>query len=589
MRDGENINVEFKECGKACPKELWPTYSAFANTHGGWIILGVKEYLDRPLPNRFEAAGVINVEKVKQDIGSILDNPQKVNRNLLTDRDIFPIRVDGKDLLVIHVPEADYRQKPIYLYGNKVNHSYKRTYQGDAHLSDEELAMMLRDADTGDNDLALMEHYGMQHIDDDALRKYRQLFNLKNEGHVFSTLESKDFLMQMGGYIIQEETGKEGLTLAGLLMFGKGLAIRNRFPNLRMDYLDLSNIPAGSNIKWNERLTYDGRWENNLFNFITYVMNKITFGIPAVGIVIGTTREDDTPVNRALREGVTNSVIHSDFRVEGVLRIDKTEKEIIIRNPGVLKLSREKIYRGKHSKARNPKIQDMLRMIGYGDNIGSGFPQILKAWADESWLQPELNEDRESLEISLTLSMTSLFAPSVLHDVQALYGDDFADLTHDEKKVICLLVSGRGDSNSALQPLIGKNGWEVNRLLSGLVSKSFLRSIPNGRWTTYELNTEYLNKHASKQQEQSEERTKERTKEQIKERIKEHTNLSVPQKTVLLLMVEHSEYSLKEFSTQVGITEMAIRYLIKKVKSWLEISHNGPNKGGKWIVQLKNR
>ena len=33
---------------------------------------------------------------------------------------------------------------------------------------------------------------------------------------------------------------------------------------------------------------------------------------------------------------------------------------------------------GGNSKARNPRIQNMLRMIGYGENIGSGYPTILK-------------------------------------------------------------------------------------------------------------------------------------------------------------------------------------------------------------------
>lgn len=60
-------------------------------------------------------------------------------------------------------------------------------------------------------------------------------------------------------------TGREGLITAGLLMFGKGLSIRERFDNIRMDYIDESNLLPGS--RWSDRLTYDGMWENNLYNF----------------------------------------------------------------------------------------------------------------------------------------------------------------------------------------------------------------------------------------------------------------------------------------------------------------------------------
>ncbi len=36
-------------------------------------------------------------------------------------------------------------------------------------------------------------------------------------------------------------------------------------------------------------------------------------------------------------------------------------------------------------------MQRMLRMVGYGDNIGSGFMKILSAWKKESWIVPDLH------------------------------------------------------------------------------------------------------------------------------------------------------------------------------------------------------
>ena len=61
------------------------------------------------------------------------------------------------------------------------------------------------------------------------------------------------------------------------------------------------------------------------------------------------------------------------------------------------------LFEGGVSYARNPKIQNMLRMIGYGKSVGSGFPTILSAWKDAQWGEPELKNKFEIDEVELVL------------------------------------------------------------------------------------------------------------------------------------------------------------------------------------------
>ena len=64
------------------------------------------------------------------------------------------------------------------------------------------------------------------------------------------------------------------------------------------------------------------------------------------------------------------------------------------------------------SFARNPKIQNMLRMIGFGENVGSGFPKIIAAWKETDWGEPQLLNKLDLDEVELVLPV-----PGVTKDV----------------------------------------------------------------------------------------------------------------------------------------------------------------------------
>ena len=100
-------------------------------------------------------------------------------------------------------------------------------------------------------------------------------------------------------------------------------------------------------------------------------------------------------------------IIHADFQGEGTLKVIKRVDCFEFTNPGILKIPKELIYKGGNSKARNPRMQTMLRMIGYGDTAGSGFPTILAAWAEKNWPEPELEEDTILNQVTLTLRLGS--------------------------------------------------------------------------------------------------------------------------------------------------------------------------------------
>ena len=402
LQKGERLTLEAKLAKAELPRSVWETYSAFANTIGGTIFLGIDENRKEKNPaKRFAIVGVKGAQKILTDFWNTI-NSNKVSENILTDADTEIVEVDGKQVIVIHVPQADWRVKPIYLNGNVYRGTFRRNHEGDYHCSEESVKAMIRDANANGNDGSLVEYYGMDDVDKDSLRQYRSEFRLLNEDHIWNDDDDKSFLKDLGGYIVDRSTGREGLTVAGLLMFGKGLSIRERFANFRMDYVDMSHLVGDE--RYHDRLTYDGRWENNLYQFFHRVVPKLTMDLPRPFRMEGIRRIDDTPQHKAVREAFTNAIIHSDVFLEGgVLRIDKYDDKLVFRNPGTLKLPVEQIYEGGLSKARNPRMQNMLRMIGFGENLGSGFPLILSAWQQVGWKAPLLENKIEVDEVALTL------------------------------------------------------------------------------------------------------------------------------------------------------------------------------------------
>ena len=470
LSGGERVSLECKKAQKNVPNSLWETYSAFANTYGGIILLGVAELAEnQTLSPHYEIVGVEDAEKIRKDIWNIVNSKEKVNINILRDEDVQIINAEGKSVLAIHVPQAEASVRPIYINNNLTKGTFKRNHEGDYHCSEQELKIMLRDANESGNDRLFLSSYTIDDIDIPTLERYRLLFKTNNQDHIWNELNHKDFLTQLGCYAINRKDSTEGLTMAGLLMFGKGLSVRERFDNFRMDYIDKSNLVGEQ--RYSDRLTYDGTWENNLFNFIRLVMPKVTQGLPRPFKMEGVIRQDDTLLHKAIREAVTNMIIHSDFMINGILKIEKYDDRIVLTNPGLLKLPLEQIYKGGESKARNQRIQNIFRMIGYGENLGSGFPLILSAWGEKNWEKPQLIEQQDLMQIKLTLYLQKHQPNDPKHDPK----HDPKTLTQRQMKIIGLIEANNSITREELSKQLSISESTIKREISTLKDIGILK------------------------------------------------------------------------------------------------------------------
>lgn len=139
----ENNRIEAKEAVGGLPRSIWETYSAFANTGGGVILLGVAE---SKKDKRLYPVDLPDPQRLIAQFLELVNDPRVVNKNLLKHKDVAVEKVDGKEIVVIRVPRATRKQKPVYIGGNPMYGSYYRSGDGDYKCTPEQVEKMLNDA-----------------------------------------------------------------------------------------------------------------------------------------------------------------------------------------------------------------------------------------------------------------------------------------------------------------------------------------------------------------------------------------------------------------------------------------------------------
>ena len=98
----ENNRIEAKKALGGLPQSIWETYSAFANTLGGVILLGVEEHRDHSL----HTVDLPDPERLINEFWEIINDPKKVSVNILTEDQIQTVEADGNHIIAITVPRA---------------------------------------------------------------------------------------------------------------------------------------------------------------------------------------------------------------------------------------------------------------------------------------------------------------------------------------------------------------------------------------------------------------------------------------------------------------------------------------------------
>ncbi len=481
--------LEYKSAQGGFPNDFWKTYSGFANTSGGIIVLGVSEK-----KGYFKIDGLNDelIVKIQKDFWNSINNPETVNINLLRNEDVRVVEMDGKKMLAFNIPLAKRNEKPIFLTKNPFKNTYKRNFEGDYRCTDAEVRRMLADADTTlHHDSRILENFSITDIDLNSLRKYRQLFSTNNPSHPWLVLDDLELLKKLGGYRVDRTTKIEGFTLAGLVMFGKEASIIDKecVPNFFPDFREI--LSDDENIRWTDRIYPDGTWEANLFEFYLKVWPVISSKLPKPFQIEKGRRKDETPTHIALREAFVNSLIHTDYSAQGNIIIEMRKDMYAFSNPGTLLVSKYQYYNGGISECRNPNLQKMFMMMGSAEKAGSGVNKIMSGWEYAHWRRPYIETFTQPDRIELNLPMFSMIPEETLAELKQTFGDDIISIGRDELIILSFCQIEGEITNNRLQNNLQRHKVDITQMLQDLCKKGYLISENSGRWTTYHLNKNF--------------------------------------------------------------------------------------------------
>lgn len=487
MEQKESVEIEFKSAAGGFPKAFWETYSSFANTNGGTIVLGIKEkkgefYVDS-LTDEL-------IDKYKKEFWSGVNNRDIVNLNLLSNDDVVDGELDGHKVLLFYIPRASREQRPIYHTPNPYNGTYKRNHEGDFKCTEQEVRRMYADANVlVSADSRILDNYTFDDIDKASLDQYRRLFDLAKPGHAWLALDDISLLKKLGGYKVDRQTGKEGFTLAGLLMFGKTDAITDEVcaPNFFLDYRELGENTFTT--RWLDRIYPDGTWEANLFQFYKRVLPKLQEILPVPFKLEGDARRDETLAHVAVREALINTLVHADYSVNASTVITRSKSELIFSNPGCLLVSKQQFYEGGDSVCRNLSLQKMFMMLGKAEKAGSGADIIISGWKDANWNSPNLEEKNRPDKVVLTLPLISILDDKVKDALINIFGEQVLLLEHNKVLTLAFAITEGVVSNERLRYTLNLHKYDITKMLKELCVDRFLISDGVGRGTTYHLNT----------------------------------------------------------------------------------------------------
>jgi ATP-dependent DNA helicase RecG len=340
LKAGEGARLEFK---KAVSPSIGRELSAFANTAGGQIFIGIDD------KNKVQGCKLSNQIKSRiQDIANNCDPRVFIK--------IDPFNYDDKELIVVTVPESV--DKPIQcaegFFLREGANSQKMTRNEIFYWAQK--TRKIRYEDQFRDDFKYPEDFN-----ENAFAQLMEKMNLTITG------EPEDLLHNLG---LGENRKHFKINNAGIMLFGK-----KRDLYIRQVYLTCVLYKGTDKIKILDRKDFRDGLVDDYDNAFKFLQQHLRLEYVIEGS--GPRKEVPEIPYEALKEALLNAIIHRDyFEIGARVMVEIFDDRVEISNPGELLFEKEKIGKKSVSIARNPILFDIFNRLQMVEKVGTGIKRI---------------------------------------------------------------------------------------------------------------------------------------------------------------------------------------------------------------------
>jgi ATP-dependent DNA helicase RecG len=439
----EGHNLELKK-STSLRQEIGQAVSAFANTDGGVILVGIS-------PDG-EIVGVDIGKKTLEDLANTI----KEN----TDPKIYPQmkihNVDGKNVIEIIVKEAD--EKPVFFSSR----AYQRVGRTSPMISVSKIRELVKqDRKTLSWDEKIYDEVTMESIDEARVRWFVKEAKKQRTLKIPENASLGEILRKL------KLMKNEQLTNTAILLFAKeSHFLQSEVKGIRFSsdkpvkpYIDFVSI------------------EGNIFDLVDnaqdFVLRNIRKSIWLNSGKVQREEKYEYPPD-AIREAIVNAIAHRDYESPSKVQVRIFDNRIEIWNPGLLpkEITIEDLKIEHRSIPRNPLLFKQLFWVKYVEDVGGGTLDMVEQCKEWGLPEPEFKQISGAFVVVFKL-------PPNIENLEKL------GLNERQIKAIQYIREKGMITNREYQKLCATSWDTAYRDLSELVQKSILKREGKGRSTHY--------------------------------------------------------------------------------------------------------